>query len=80
MGQGPEPMVAHTFLLGERVEGKRDVRDAHVMAMRMMMTIMMAPALPRMATDAAGGTSPPPASAAVRGRSRVRAVNPRLVE
>ena len=37
---------------------EKNAREAHVMAMRMMMTMRMAPNLPRSATAAAGGTKP----------------------
>ncbi len=48
----PPKAAARSIALG------KNAREAHVMAMRMMMTMRMAPNLPRSATAAAGGTKP----------------------
>ena len=55
---GPMPNVTNDSPQGGRLEGEQDVRDAHVMAIKMIMTIKMAPVLPSTATAAAGGTRP----------------------
>ena len=49
--------ASRDYMLHSCLQGK-DAREAHVMAMRTMMTMRMAPNLPRSATAAAGGTKP----------------------
>ncbi len=44
--------------LRKSLEKTQDAGEAHVMAMRTMMTMRIAPNLPRSATAAAGGTKP----------------------